>query len=129
MTHWAANYIGDPWVSGEHDCWGFVRRVYREQFGISVPVIDVDALDLRANVRAFERDPERAHWIGVALYADGDAVLMSHNHQAHHVGLWCDVDGGGMLHAVEGSGVIFSSRQALALAGWNIVGGYRRLPA
>ena len=46
MTHWAIRYIGDEWVTREHDCWGFVRRVYREQFGIAVPAVDVDSLNL-----------------------------------------------------------------------------------
>lgn len=126
MTHWAANYIGEPWVAGEHDCWAFARRVWREVFHWEVPAVDVDALDLRASIRAFERHPERARWLGVTIYAEGDAILMGHGEHPHHVGVWCEVDGGGVLHAVQGAGVVFSNRQALAASGWRILAGYRR---
>ena len=126
MTHWAELYIGDSWVAGEHDCWGFVRRVYSEQFSIDVPVVDVDSHDLRAGIRAFDGHPERARWQETAVMRDGDAVLMGQGQRAHHVGIWCDVDGGGVVHAIVGAGVVFQSRTALELAGWHILAAYRR---
>lgn len=126
MSHWATQYIGRPWVAGEHDCWGFARSVWREQYGWDVPIVDVDSLNLRASIHAFERHPERRHWLGVGLYIEGDAILMGQGQRPIHIGVWCDVDGGGVLHAVRGAGVVFQSRQALAAAGWNILAGYRR---
>lgn len=126
MTHWAAHYIGEPWVAVEHDCWGFVRRVYREQFGIDLPVVDVDSHSLRAGIQAFDRHPERAAWVALPNPTEGAAVLMGKAERASHVGIWCDVDGGGVLHAIQGAGVVFQNRQALALSGWNVLASYRR---
>ncbi len=124
MTHWATTYIGDDWISGEHDCWGFARRVWREQFGWDVP--QVPSISLLADAKALSSHPERHNWTGVVTPKEGDAVLMGFGHRPHHIGIWCDADGGGVLHAVEGSGVIFQRPTALATAGWNILTLHRR---
>ena len=126
--HWAAAYIGSPWIAGEHDCWGFVRRVYREQFGLDVAAVDIDATSLSAALRAFDRHPEFCHWQAVATHRDGDAVLMGKGLRPAHVGLWCEADGGGVLHAIEGAGVVFQCPAALAASGWRILASYRRAP-
>ena len=89
---WAAQYIGQPWVHGEHDCWAFFRRVQAERFGRQVPAIDVDAFDVRACVAAFTGHDERARWQEVQQPQEGDAVLMSQSRVPTHVGVW--VDGG-----------------------------------
>ena len=36
MSHWSINYIGEPWLKGEHECGHFFVRVQREQFGIEI---------------------------------------------------------------------------------------------
>jgi cell wall-associated NlpC family hydrolase len=126
MTHWASRYIGDEWVTREHDCWGFVRRVYAEQFGVSVPAVDVDSLNLRASIDAFSGHDERANWVRIDDPEDGCAVLMGMGRHPTHVGIWCDVDGGGVVHAVRKAGVVFQSRASLALAGWAVHAFYRR---
>lgn len=126
MTHWAARYIGEPWVAGVHDCWAFVRRVYSEQYGRDLPPIDVDACSRLACAREFAANPERQQWTLVESPHEGDAVLMGKNKRAAHVGLWVDIGGGGVLHCVEGAGVILTYRGALRGLGWNILGFYRR---
>ncbi|TAN71888.1 MAG: DUF87 domain-containing protein [Magnetospirillum sp.] len=45
-----------------------------------------------------------------------------------HVGVWLDVDGGGVLHCAEGAGVVFQRSDALALNGWAIEGFYPPVP-
>lgn len=123
MTHWAMRYLGEPWVEGQHECGHFFCRVQREQFGIETQVIDADALSVLSCVRALAGDhPEFLNWPEVDKVAprEGDCLQMSHSKHPHHVGLWVDVDGGGVLHCVEGAGVVFSTRQALRVAGWNI---------
>jgi cell wall-associated NlpC family hydrolase len=127
--HWATRYLGDEWVAGSHDCWGFVRRVYQEQYGIEVPVVAVDALNLRAKIQAFNAHPERGHWLPVDTPQEGDAVLMSLNQQPGHVGIWLAADGGGVLHCVQHQGVIFSGAASLRSHGWNTLGFYHRTPS
>lgn len=131
MTHWAEPYIGRPWESGAQgpdsfDCWGFVRHVQRERFSRELPVIDVDAGRMRAVIQAFSAHPERDHWMQVDLPAEGDCVLMAHARYPSHVGLWVDVDGGGVLHCVRGAGVVFNSLSALRYSGWGRIAFYRR---
>lgn len=124
--HWAAEYIGDPWVAGEHDCWAFSRRVWREKFGMDVPAVDVDACNRLACVRAFDGHEEKASWYHVDTPQEGDAVLLAQSRHPSHVGVWVDADGGGVLHCVEGIGVVFQTISSLKVAGWHGLEFYRR---
>jgi cell wall-associated NlpC family hydrolase len=126
VTHWAAKYIGEPWVAGSHDCWAFARRVWLEQFGMAVPAVDVDANNRLACVRAFEGHPIRSDWYDVEIPKEGDAVLLSQSRHPSHVGIWIDADGGGVLHCVEGRGVIFQTVASLRVAGWREPEFYRK---
>ncbi|MGL6245652.1 NlpC/P60 family protein [Pseudomonas sp.] len=127
MTHWAFAYIGQPWVSESHDCWGFFRRVQRERFGREIPPFDVDAFNRLACARAVAGNPERANWRPVAVPAEGDAVLLAHARHPSHVGLWVAVDGGGVLHCVNGPGVVFQSVKMLKASGWGHLEFYRHV--
>lgn len=126
MSHWALQYIGEPWVAGEHDCWAFVRRIWRDHFGLDVPAVDVDACNRLACVRAFSGHAERASWHNVATPQEGDAVLLSQSKHPSHVGVWIDADGGGVLHCIEGTGVVFQTVSSLRAAGWHTLEFYRK---
>lgn len=123
--HWASAYIGAPWVAGEHDCWGFVRRVQRERYGREIPPFDVDAFNRLACARAVRDNPERSNWRQVAAPQEGDAVLLAHAKHPSHVGVWVEADGGGVLHCVEGDGVVFQTRKSLSACGWGRLEFYR----
>lgn len=122
MNHWAAQYIGLPWVAGERDCWSFFRQIQSAHFGRQVPAIDVDALNRLESVRAFVNHDERAAWDQISTPADGDAVLMARARQPSHIGVWVD---GGVLHAVQGVGVVWQRLPQLKLDGWQSVTYYR----
>lgn len=126
MNHWATQYIGQPWIAGEHDCWAFARRVWREQFGIDVPTVDVDACNRLACVRAFSGHEELSNWHNVDTPQEGDAVLLSQSKHPSHVGVWVNADGGGVLHCVQGIGVVFQRSASLAMFGWSHTEFYRR---
>jgi len=128
--HWAEDLIGRPWRAGGRgpnafDCWGLVRYCWRDRFGIQVPEIPIDAGDLRAVHAGFRDHPERRRWRLVADPREGDAVLMRQSRHPIHVGLWLEADGGGVLHAARGIGVVFQNPRDLALQGWRIEGFYR----
>lgn len=125
-THWAAGYVGEPWINHHHDCWAFFRRVQIERFGLDLPEIDVDACAPLACRRAFASHDERDAWLSVEVPAEGDAVLMGKNKRPAHVGVWIEADGGAVLHCVEGAGVVVQNRPALRLSGWQVLGFYRR---
>lgn len=130
MTHWAEKYLGKAWQSGAigqdaYDCWSLVRCIYRDEYGIDLPIMNVNAGSLLEIRRAFATTDEYQHWtpIDYTQMSDGDVVLMSMATDPHHVGIWI---AGKMLHAVEGAGVVYQSRQSLYQHGWNIVEIYRR---
>lgn len=125
--HWAAGYIGRPWVAGESDCWSFARTVWRERFGLDVPAAHVDPRDPRLSRCAFGVDPAETGWRQITRPCEGDAVLMARGRRPCHVGIWvASLDVEGVLHSVEGSGVIFTPLAALALLGYRVHGFYRR---
>lgn len=129
MTHWAAEYIGKPWVSGgqgpdQFDCWGWVRFALRLRRDLDLPVVDTDAARITQVMRCF-RDGSYAGWRQVDVPQELDGVLMSHSSHPHHVGVWVETNGGGVVHAVRGAGVVFMDRLHLRLAGWNIISFWR----
>lgn len=129
--HWAERYIGKDWRSGAegpdaYDCHGVVRAVYRERVGLCLPVVPVDALSPLA-VRHAMRDYDYSDWETIpAPSRELDVVEMSLASRPHHVGVFIDVDGGGVLTSVEGAGVVFQTLTSLKRHGWNIVVCYRR---
>jgi hypothetical protein len=129
MMHWAHKYIGREWINREHDCWAFTRTIQREQYGRDLPFIDIDAGDVASCVRAFNGHPEKQNWVAIDLPIDGDVLLMSQNKQPTHVGVWLEIDGGGVLHCIEKGGVIFTKRRDLSHLGFNLIQFYRHQSA
>ena len=126
VENWPERYIGDEWINGKHDCWAFCRRVWAEVFSLVVPVIDLDALNMLDVMRALRNDGEREKWASVLNPTEGCAVLMSQSNRPSHVGVWTEIDGGGVVHCVKGIGVIFSSVSALSVMGYRILVFYER---
>ena len=125
MTHWASLYIGRPWILGESDCWHTFCAIQREQYGREVVDVDVDITDASSVVRSFTRRDEHG-WAEVdGPPEDGDAVLMGTGSHPRHIGVYIGVDGGGVLHAVEHSGVIYTPLERLAASGWTRTWVYR----
>lgn len=131
MMHWAESYLGKPWASGQcgpsaYDCHGVVRGVYRDRLGIDLPTVDANALSTLSVAKAM-RHYDYSEWREIPKpERDLDVVEMSLARRPHHVGIWLDLDGGGVLTSVEGSGVIFQTLASLKRHGWKITNCYRR---
>ena len=134
MTHWALGYLGKPWVSGAagpdaYDCYGLVRAVYRDRFGIDMPALDPGIVSTLACAKALRDYADYGRWAPVdAPTADGDVIQMGCARHPHHVGLYV-ADGARVLHCVGGAGVLLQPLDSLRLHGWNILNTYRRRPA
>lgn len=128
-VHWAFSYFNTPWVSGGegpgYDCYTFSRMIQRKHFGIDMPAIDVNPEDFRAVAMEMKSSHEKKRWQPSSSPAEGDFVLMAHAKYPSHAGIYLDVDGGGVLHCVRGSGVVFASLAALKLSGWSHLEFYR----
>lgn len=130
MTHFANKYIGRPWVAGAQgpdsfDCWGFVRYVLKHEYGYDVPQVNVNPECLRDVLYAFRTDLAFTAFEEVPLPCDGDVVLMRQAKNPVHAGLWLEIDGGGVLHCVRGSGVVFQNVISLNTTGWFLDSFYR----
>lgn len=130
MSHWANQYIGKPWGNGAQgptafDCWALVRHVQREHYGRDLPIIQIDADNDAERNAAFDGHPEKSRWQLVETPLDGDCVLTHRGRQIDHVGLYLELDGGRVLHAIRGSGVVCTALPVLARLGWHPVEFYR----
>jgi len=127
------NLIGRPWIAGArgseaYDCWGLFLEVQRTQFNRELPEIPVDASNIKKVLNAFSHHPERQRWQKVKQPTEGDAILMRQSRYPVHIGVWLDIDGGGVLHAVQHAGVVYQTLAALEAHGWRIEGNYRFQP-
>lgn len=119
--------IGKPWTNGgngpeSYDCWGLVRAYYQQVRGTWLPVVDVDATRSLAVAHAFAGHAELGNWEQVESPKEGCAVLMARGRMPNHVGLWL---GGGVLHSVQGAGVIYTTALMIRHSGFSILGHYR----
>ena len=120
MTHWAQKYIGGKYVIGESDCWAFFRRLQSEQWGRQIPDVPIDIESARSIVDELERErSDLSRWSPVSEPRDGDAVLLGRGRRPIHIGTYVDIDeSGGVLHALEGIGVVYTPWHRLDASGW-----------
>lgn len=130
--HWATLYHGKPYAAGAmgpnaYNCWGLAKAVEREHFGRGLPelAVDVDELTPRALIRLLREHPDRAGWVEVARPRDGDLVAMGRHTDEAHIGIWADIDGGAVIHAIAGLGVCKHSLLHIRLQAYNLVRYYR----
>lgn len=127
--HWAIGLIGRPYVAlargpDAFDCWGLCVYVWREQFGLAVPDVGCDPADARSVRRAFEAGVASGAAAPIAKPIEGCAVYLSRARLPDHVGIWIDADRGGVLHVIEGLGVVFTRGTALNANGFKVLGYY-----
>lgn len=112
---WVGHYIGLPFK--EHgrdrrgvDCWGLVRLVMAEQFGIVLPSYSTyyDSTTREDQLAPLIAE-ERQHWIPIEHGEEvfGDVVVLRMRGQPIHVGLV--IEKGRMLHAEVGIGSVLDS--------------------
>ncbi len=117
-NHSVMEYLSKPWQSGAqgpdaYDCFALVRAVQRDIFKRELPLIVVDALNAEIVQHAFLQAEHYVQWQQVDAPEEGDCVITkSSPTRPEHVGVWVDVDGGRILQAVFGSGVVLVSPRA-----------------
>ena len=124
------SFIGKPWIAGargpdSYDCWGLFLAVQKQFFNRDLPEIPLDALNLKEVLEAFTHHPERQRWQRTNKPSSGDAVLMRQSRYPVHIGVWLDIDGGGILHSMQHAGVVYQTPSALNTHGWQIEGIYQ----
>lgn len=121
MQHWAEKYIGKPWINGEYDCWGLVREVYKNELDVELSPIVTDATSLREVLLEFRKSSNYNKLSSDNKLLDKHITVLTQNKYPCHVGVYTDVDGGGVLHNMQGVGVIFQKLPDLKMNGWQIL--------
>lgn len=123
MTHWAEQYIGQPW-SEEKDCWWWFRFIQHKHYGIVLPAIEIRSLLVREVLATFHDHPERKEWHEVDSPEDGDGVLIGRSSNPIHVGVWIGPHRR-VLHCEQKTGVVAQSISSLKLHQWSHIQFYR----
>lgn len=130
IVHWAVKYVGLPYEIGsrgpeKYDCWGLFKHVYEKEFGIKMPDLPgITMTSVKSQSRTIEAGIED-EWVNVLQPFDGAGVAMGQKQHIHHVGIYLDVDGGKILHANSGTGVVASSPAHLRILGFHQILYYR----
>jgi len=122
--HWAARYIGKT-QQEVGKCWGLMRLIYKDDFGIVLPeypeLLTAPLYVLRERIEA----ESNREWTRVDSPFDGCGVAMSIHDKPHHVGVYTSADGGRILHCYGKYNVIADTFTGLRLKGFRSVQLYR----
>lgn len=102
-----AALIGKPYKRGatgpdSFDCEGLARHIQRECFGKELPTVP-DAIFKRRMVKR------------IRYPVHGSIVFTGAGNFDRHIGVYLAISGGGIIHVMEGIGVIFDSLHAFHL--------------
>ena len=115
--------MGAKWVRGacgpkEFDCWGLACWVQNKLFGRKVALEPNPPEALRDLIKFVRTHNGRKQWRLVESPRHGAMVEMAHEEHPFHFGVYLNIDGGGILHSLEGIGVAFDPVVALRASGW-----------
>ena len=106
-----------------YDCWGLLRECRERYFEGGIPET---ALGEQARA-LYAHKMRTGAWKIVTHPQHGDGVMLRAGNDPH-VGIYLDLDGGGVLHALEGRGVIFSPMRALFTMGFLSLSSIESMP-
>ena len=99
-------------------CYGLFGHVQWHLCGRETPFIETTGMNLKDMAAGFQSHSELNYWTEIAAPLDGAAVLMGRISHPIHIGVWFDIDGGGVLHAADPFGVVFETLPALRAQRW-----------
>lgn len=123
--HWSAQYIGQPYIKGEHDCADFAVRVQQEVFGRLVSLPEHER-GIRAQSKQIN-DLQQDYATPVDQPVEGDAVLMRSRGRFSHIGIYTEIGGTPyVIHAMQNAGmVVLHKIRELKNQGLDLGGYYR----
>lgn len=113
-------YIGIPWKKDgngpdAYNCWTFLAHMQRVHFGVEMPLVTPG--DAAGSAAVHEARLRSGEWVIVKQPKHGDGCLLKGG-MSPHVGLYLDIENGGVLHCMEGAGVVFTPFNDLSRSGY-----------
>lgn len=129
--HWVNQYIGKQWKSGacgpdKYDCFGIVKTILERHYKTILPDIHVDTNSLLSIIKAIKSDSAWSEWELIEKPHDGCLVKLYKQVEPDHIGIWLEIDGGGIIHSPNGGSVCFDKPFHLAAMGWKKLEYYGR---
>lgn len=103
--HWARALLGKPWSrDGEgpdrFSCWGLVRTVFRERYGLDLPLVGAGDLASVSASQALKADASGWGSVPLDQAREGDLVMLDRLDGERHVGVIVQASSGlRVLHA------------------------------
>ena len=124
IPKWVRKYIGIPFVERGRcregaDCWGLVRMVYIDQFGVTVPSFSDDYMDIKRDRNDIQSSIQKnsAKLFSeisedIVSVKDGVVVLLHERGLPLHVAFYIGCDGGEryVLHTTSARGHSYRER-------------------
>lgn len=109
---WLNRYIGKPYKYGGRDlegldCYGLVKLIYQDRYGLKLPDWLVDEIDLKGRSGHIGSVVCSGAFTEMQDPADGDFAVCYRTKLAHHIGIFY---GGGIIHCSEPLGVRYQPR-------------------
>ena len=129
-TVFCLDLIGRPWKSGadgprQFDCWGLLRYAYKQRRGVLLPFFPgIEEMGVLQVMREIKRETATT-WSRIKTPEHFCAVGISSGRRINHVGIWLQVDDGGVLHSTEQSGVVFQNRISMRSIGMQNLSFYK----
>lgn len=119
----AHKHLGRPWNGHSFDCWGCVRAVYADAFGIVLPVYQITGENTRREISEAITGNLPLSWVEVFRPVDGCLAILGKREWPHHVGVYLGT--GHIVHCLEAVGCTIDSVSMLKRNGWGYMRFYR----
>jgi cell wall-associated NlpC family hydrolase len=128
--HWAAKYIGIPYEPAARgpdrvDCWGLVCLVYRNEYGMALPLYPGLSLEKPVEASVAIKEGLQDDWVPLDRPVDGALVAMSQREEIHHVALYANTDGGLVIHCWHAQNVVADKVRTLKMRGMRTIKFYQ----
>lgn len=115
--------LGKPWRSGAfgpeaYDCWNLVAVCQRRLFSRDLPIVSEPPVTPVGVARLIRDHGVRKMFRVVPNPVHGCVVEMARVERPFHVGVFLEIDRGGVLHCDQGGGVCFDPLFVMRASGW-----------
>lgn len=106
------NYINKKWESGatgpdKYDCHGLVVDIQKNVYNKTMPDVKVNSDSLFSVVKAISKNKIWNQFKKIDKPEDGCLVKMFTAEEPNHIGVYVDIDRGGVIHSLRNQGVVW----------------------